>query len=340
VSSLWQSTDAARGEEYDERWAPLLEDGQNIHGEADLVESLLSRSMLWSRAADGAVRFGLFETVRAFVLAQRPVDSATALRHAAWFARYGEGPWRAGLFGPGGLERLAELTVERANVEAACRWAIDAGESELAAATFLALADALSVRGPARATLGLAERLLALRGLRLARAEVLLATAAALTEVGRRDEAMARLTDAIRLARHIDDVELEGQARSQRAVLRQTAGQAQEALADATTAIKLLKGASARLRGVALVHRATVLRGQGRAREGLVDIDLGLAVLQQAGDAIDAAIALGALGNLRRDLGDSLRVWGSAAWRSGSDRSGYGLGIRSAVTVGFTWMPW
>ena len=46
------------------------------------------------------------------------------------------------------------------------------------------------------------------------------------------------------------------------------------------------------------------------------------------------------LGYLRRDLGDSLRVWGSAAWRSGSDRSGYGLGIRSAVTVGFTWMPW
>ena len=42
VSSLWQSTDAARGEEYDARWAPLLEDGQNIHGEADLVESLLA----------------------------------------------------------------------------------------------------------------------------------------------------------------------------------------------------------------------------------------------------------------------------------------------------------
>ena len=42
VSSLWQSTDAARGVEYDARWAPLLEDGQNIHGEADLVESLLA----------------------------------------------------------------------------------------------------------------------------------------------------------------------------------------------------------------------------------------------------------------------------------------------------------
>lgn len=42
MSSLWQSTDAARGDEYDARWAPLLEAGENIHGEADLVETLLA----------------------------------------------------------------------------------------------------------------------------------------------------------------------------------------------------------------------------------------------------------------------------------------------------------
>lgn len=44
MSTLWQSTDAARGDEYDARWAPLVESGQNIHGEADLVESLLTES--------------------------------------------------------------------------------------------------------------------------------------------------------------------------------------------------------------------------------------------------------------------------------------------------------
>lgn len=46
------------------------------------------------------------------------------------------------------------------------------------------------------------------------------------------------------------------------------------------------------------------------------------------------------LGYLRRDLSDSLQVWGSAAWRTGGERSAYGLGVRSAVSVGLTWMPW
>lgn len=44
VSTRWQSTETARGEDYDARWAPLLEAGENIHGEADLVEALLSAS--------------------------------------------------------------------------------------------------------------------------------------------------------------------------------------------------------------------------------------------------------------------------------------------------------
>ena len=42
MSTLWQSTDAARGDEYDARWQPLVEAGQNIHGEADLVQTLLA----------------------------------------------------------------------------------------------------------------------------------------------------------------------------------------------------------------------------------------------------------------------------------------------------------
>jgi len=44
VSSRWQRTDAPRGNDYDARWRSLAEAGQNIHGEADLVESLLADS--------------------------------------------------------------------------------------------------------------------------------------------------------------------------------------------------------------------------------------------------------------------------------------------------------
>lgn len=46
------------------------------------------------------------------------------------------------------------------------------------------------------------------------------------------------------------------------------------------------------------------------------------------------------LGYLRRDLTDSLQIWASAARRTGGDRSAYGLGVRSAVSVGLTSMPW
>jgi SAM-dependent methyltransferase len=44
VSTRWQLSDAARGADYDERWRSMAAGGENIHGEADLVEYLLSPS--------------------------------------------------------------------------------------------------------------------------------------------------------------------------------------------------------------------------------------------------------------------------------------------------------
>ena len=44
MSTRWQGTDAPRGDDYDARWRSLAQTGQNIHGEADLIESLLRES--------------------------------------------------------------------------------------------------------------------------------------------------------------------------------------------------------------------------------------------------------------------------------------------------------
>ncbi|MBX7452999.1 class I SAM-dependent methyltransferase [Mycolicibacterium sp. 3033] len=44
MSSRWQSSDRPRGADYDARWAQLQADGRSVHGEADLVESLLRAS--------------------------------------------------------------------------------------------------------------------------------------------------------------------------------------------------------------------------------------------------------------------------------------------------------
>lgn len=44
MSTRWQESAAPRGDDYDARWKSLADSGQNIHGEADLVESILRES--------------------------------------------------------------------------------------------------------------------------------------------------------------------------------------------------------------------------------------------------------------------------------------------------------
>ncbi len=41
MSSRWQNSDAPRGHDYDARWERLAASGASVHGEADLLESLL-----------------------------------------------------------------------------------------------------------------------------------------------------------------------------------------------------------------------------------------------------------------------------------------------------------
>jgi 2-polyprenyl-3-methyl-5-hydroxy-6-metoxy-1,4-benzoquinol methylase len=44
MSTRWQDTSLPRGDDYDDRWRKLAAAGASIHGEADLVESLLRDS--------------------------------------------------------------------------------------------------------------------------------------------------------------------------------------------------------------------------------------------------------------------------------------------------------
>lgn len=41
MGTRWQNADTPRGDDYDARWTALAAQGRNVHGEADLVESLL-----------------------------------------------------------------------------------------------------------------------------------------------------------------------------------------------------------------------------------------------------------------------------------------------------------
>lgn len=62
MTSRWQQTGAPRGDDYDARWKALADSGKNIHGEADLVESLLSgpdRTVLDAGCGTGRVAIEL-----------------------------------------------------------------------------------------------------------------------------------------------------------------------------------------------------------------------------------------------------------------------------------------
>lgn len=62
VTSRWEQADVTRGDEYDARWRELAEAGENIHGEADLVESLLdgpARTILDAGCGTGRVAIEL-----------------------------------------------------------------------------------------------------------------------------------------------------------------------------------------------------------------------------------------------------------------------------------------
>ena len=78
MSSRWQDTDAPRGDAYDARWRQLAAAGQSVHGEADLVESLLretgGRRVLDAGCGTGRVAIEL--AARGFSVTGMDLDEA------------------------------------------------------------------------------------------------------------------------------------------------------------------------------------------------------------------------------------------------------------------------
>ena len=61
MGTRWQHTDAPRGDTYDARWRKLAAAGQRVHGEADLIETLL-RETGGSRVLDAGCGTGRVAT--------------------------------------------------------------------------------------------------------------------------------------------------------------------------------------------------------------------------------------------------------------------------------------
>jgi SAM-dependent methyltransferase len=111
VKTRWQRTEAPRGADYDERWRSLAASGQNIHGEADLVEALLGhrtgRAVLDAGCGTGRVAIELAR--RGFTITG--VDADTEMLTAAR-AKAPALSWRHGdLADPGALAGTGPVDV-------------------------------------------------------------------------------------------------------------------------------------------------------------------------------------------------------------------------------------
>jgi len=113
-----------------------LEAAQSVIGSPasmDVLESLVGKSLLRQTEMDGAPRLSMLETIREFGLEQLKKDAElqTARRaHASWYTSFAEEA-EPHLLGAEQKAWLQQLELEKDNLRAAFRWAIDAGDEAL-----------------------------------------------------------------------------------------------------------------------------------------------------------------------------------------------------------------
>jgi predicted ATPase/DNA-binding SARP family transcriptional activator len=104
-------------------------------GVLDVIARLVDTSLLVAtHGGDGEPRYQLLETVRAYAadrLAEAGETEQLARAHAEYFARFAERT-EPELRGPGQLDWMRRLEADHDNLRAALRWAVAAGDGELA----------------------------------------------------------------------------------------------------------------------------------------------------------------------------------------------------------------
>jgi predicted ATPase len=272
----------------------LEEDDPDAPWPADLVQSLRDKSFVVLDEAPGAdVRCRLLESVRAY--ASRKLDELgrtdeVRRRHAAYYLREGEA-LRAGLHTGIGIERLADLARERANLLGVAERAPRAEERVRAG---LVLAPVLLARGPHSTLLQVLERAIAdARTLGEAQRELgsLLVHRANLgLESGAFAQAERDASEAMRAAPlHMD---VRARALAAQAALWNQLGRSSQALTAIREAVELsTRTGNRQLEGRIRHTLARILEEQDCIEEADVEYARSLRITRRAGDRwIEAAV--------------------------------------------------
>jgi predicted ATPase len=273
---------------------------------AEALERLEESSLVRAfepREVPGARRYALQASVRVFAAERQSRDERdeTARRHAEHFGASAGASVTTG----GPTPRPEVLALERDDLDAALSWAITEKHSAMAARVALALAPLALARGPLAAFIERVDILLEARGVpRELSAELHLVRGLARIHRGRRDDALADLDAARKLAARAKSLRVEVLATSKLGLVLGLKGQFAEGKAHFATAKKKLgPRADAALRGVVAKDLANVLSEEGRNADAMIELACARDLFHLAKDAREEGFVLMMLGSRLLDDG-------------------------------------
>jgi len=282
----------------------------------DLLEALCEHHLLRRKKQAGrSVRYSLFESVRAFAARKLEQDLAPnlgslALRHAAYYGRFGADQYRDSLYTHGGIERLLLLHGDRENLIAGVESSMASGESEVASACALAASELFLISGPVREGQELLSEVLDAEGLGLPQKLRLLGSRARLLRLaGNIEEALDQFEVATALAVKLGDRKFEGRWIGDRGALLEQKGCVREASECLTAALDIAREVGdRRYEAIWLGNLGMQEMVQGLIPEALGHTAEALAIARELGHRRHVAIWLGNLGLLYREQGRVLEA--------------------------------
>ncbi len=316
----------------------------------DVIQSLVDGSWLRTSVAGGVPRFDMYATIHEYAserLAERsptgdvagitgrgaPGEDRAAVeaRHGAYFAAMGSSSSIEGLDRREGESTWAAFLIELDNFVAGCRRALDRGDAEVAADTYLAANAVLDLRGPFALSVELGREVLEPLDDPHRRARVYGALASAERSSGELDEARGHYEAAIALHRELGDRRAEGTAVGNLAGVLGREGRFEETEELLELSIQIHREVSNRREeGIVLGNLGLVHLELGRMESARKHLEAALAIHREVGNGRSEGVALVNLGNLHHRQGRSEEAREAfeaalASHRSVGNRLGEGL---------------
>jgi len=280
----------------------------------DVVQALLDKSWLHTHAGDERPRFRMYSSLHAYAAVKLrqwnepgagSIDTLDA-RHGSYFARLGSAEAMRALGRQQTASTFRALRGELENVAAACRRAVARGDGETATATLAAAWTVLELCGPYVLGVEMGEAVLRVESLTpLQRARALRCLGAAFGTVGRNEESVALLLEALALQRTLGNRRQEGLLRNQVGTRYWALGEMEEARAQYEASIEIAREVGNRSgEGASFNNLGLLFAGLGNWSEAREAYLHALAAHLEVGDRKSEAILLSNLANAHRAAGD------------------------------------